>query len=868
MQENYEHSFGLKSMESRKSVRKLSDTIRSLLGLKAHFTPTWADSVCKIVKELPYEEPYKNGSQVKCLSFETMGSSENIQDDIAALYDHLNRLNLQRRQALNDFLDLKGNIRVLCRIRPMAPREEIFLLQGSVVAGDSNNVFLKLGESKSKRYSFDTVFHPGSSQGYAKFVEKKENFHEIDFLARDEEVFSEVEPVIKSALDGYNACIFAYGQTGTGKTFTMEGKDNCPGVVPRAIEALFKQAEDSNHAFLFTFSMLEIYMGNLRDLLVPQMKKSMNPMPPCLTIKTDPKGGIEIENLIAIRVNDFNQAKRLYVLGNRLRSTASTNSNATSSRSHCLTRITMTFIHALERHRETNKIWMIDLGGSERVLKTKTRGKRFDEGKAINLSLSALGDVISALQRRRSHIPYRNSKLTQVLRDSLGEDSKTLMLVHVSPKEEDLCETVCSLGFATRVKSIHLGHLDSSEVQVKKEVAMAKFLQKVKQLEYEQENVRRDIKNLKADLEHRTMSEPSFDEHFQVQNISDASQDSQHCINSQLPRFMMPTICSRSKSGVNQPNRQISQKKDSLPTRRRKTSSIRAASVTFPITGISEYGSEFSVSRTASECDIKMVICPEEGNSESNFTFSKTHSNYKMVKNDPTTYTSPHGSKRVLVVPLLEKKNKIFEHDKAEKLDGLRMSGGNMTEPVNIEAHLFLNDSAVKDSEAPTPISPLEKCDVLELFILQEDGTEKNVTNLNEGLHGNVSKSEQELGSQNWPLTEAMICPIRTELIAQELPKETLVSDGEMILQESPHYLARPCLLEMRCRRDLSMDLRDAESEHHASMSYIEPQEENTKTGILDLLRWKVHMVYGGALLGLGVQNIGLDDEFFYGLML
>lgn len=233
-------------------------------------------------------------------------------------------------------------------------------------------------------------------------------------------MFTEVEPIIKSVIDGYNACIFAYGQTGTGKTFTMEGSADTTGIVPRAIEALFKQAVDCNHAFLISFSMLEIYMGHLKDLLVPKPTKATDPMPPCLSIQTDPKGGIEIDNLVAIKVNDFNQALRLYRLGCRFRTTASTNSNLTSSRSHCMIRVAITCFDAAERRRETNKLWLVDLGGSERVLKTKAWGKRLDEGKAINLSLSALGDVISSLQRKRHHIPYRNSKLTQVLKDSLG----------------------------------------------------------------------------------------------------------------------------------------------------------------------------------------------------------------------------------------------------------------------------------------------------------------------------------------------------------------------------------------------------------------------------------------------------------------
>ncbi|KAK7857564.1 kinesin-like protein kin-14t [Quercus suber] len=163
-------------MESKKSVQNLSKTIHSLLGLKARFTSTWVKSVCDIIRNLPPEGP---SIELKSANLKTSDSSGNkdldsaiskINDELAALTSNINQLNTQRRQVLDEFLDLK--------------------------ALDSSNVLLRLTDNKSKSYSFDKVFHP-------------------------DEVFSEVEPVIKSALDGYNACIFAYGQTGTGKTFTM-----------------------------------------------------------------------------------------------------------------------------------------------------------------------------------------------------------------------------------------------------------------------------------------------------------------------------------------------------------------------------------------------------------------------------------------------------------------------------------------------------------------------------------------------------------------------------------------------------------------------------------------------------------------------
>ncbi|KAJ9697644.1 hypothetical protein PVL29_006987 [Vitis rotundifolia] len=697
------------NMDTRKPVRNLAESIRSLLGLKANLTSSWADSVCDIIKSLPSEEPRTD--RIKPANSETTNSFDDkevnsgtiilkLKDELAALTAYINQLNIQRRQVLNEFLDLKGNIRVFCRIRPITVGENSSRLS-TVITLDSSNALLKLAENKSKRYSFDKVFHPGSSQ---------------------DEVFLEVEPVIKTALDGYNACIFAYGQTGTGKTYTMEGTPDGPGVVPRAMEVLFKQAVDSNNAFLFSFSMLEIYLGNLKDLLVPQSTKVTDPLPPSLSVQTDPKGGIEIDNLVSIQVSDFNQALSLYRLGRRFRSTASTNSNIASSRSHCMIRITMTCSDAPERRRETNKIWMVDLGGSERVLKTKASGRRLEEGKAINLSLSALGDVINALQRKKSHIPYRNSKLTQVLKDSLGEDSKTLMLVHVSPKEEDLCETVCSLNFATRVRSIHLVSEESTEIRDQKELAMTNLQQKIEWIEDERPNIRRQIDKLNERLENLTRtisssneqleaSHPSMEEpQSKVEIISNRTGDVTAAPIPRIPRFMRPTICSRRKSGIDHEN---SEKKGPAPAKRRKAFSRHAESVSFPVKGISEYSSDHSISRTSclaglnlkcsadneteysqdtSECDVKMVVFPEWENSlrssirkKAHFShteecgnrktdkldstkFSKVDNWLHLHKNEPTIRSYMHRSKQVLAIPTPEKKNECNGQNISEKL--------------------------------------------------------------------------------------------------------------------------------------------------------------------------------------------------------
>lgn len=609
---------------SGKTMKSLPDPLSSLKGFNKYLTPSWIESVSNIIKELTPTKPQKateEKAQNKFEHDETESDTKvaKIQDEMDSLNAHLKQITVQKRETLNNYLDLKGSIRVFCRIRPFS-HEESYSYR-TMFTVDESNVFLKVAETKRKQYKFDKVFNPCSTQG---------------------DVFSEVEPVIKSAIDGYNVCIFAYGQTGSGKTYTMEGKPTDLGVIPRGIQVLFDRPSESKNRFLFTFSMLEIYMGNLRDLLVPGNKTNGFPNAPSLSIKTDPDGGIEIENLVAITVNNFQEVKRLYGMGTRLRSTASTMANSTSSRSHCLIRISLTSFNAPERKQAKNKLWMIDLGGSERLVKTKATGKRLKEGKAINLSLSALGDVIDALQTKKAHVPYRNSKLTQVLRDSLGCESKTLMLVHIRPNENHFCETICTLGFATRVRSIRLESEESPEVKARKEHLLMELEQKVSDLEQECEDITRKVKKLEETMEHLKGPQPSFSTNLIISHPSTEqlkidilknvrSLKNRGEVSSRLPRFMKPTAASQQRIGLNNSIPSINRMKPPVPPKRRP-SSVYAESVRLPLnanTWQSECSSECSLSMTsdmnwtpsildgtecsqeASEYEIKQVIFSE-----------------------------------------------------------------------------------------------------------------------------------------------------------------------------------------------------------------------------------------------------------------
>ncbi|KAL8117057.1 hypothetical protein AgCh_023298 [Apium graveolens] len=342
----------------------------------------------------------------------------------------------ERKRLYNEVIELKGNIRVFCRCRPLN-QDEIAKGYTSVIdlsSSQENDLQVICSDSSKKQFKFDHVFKPEDSQ---------------------EDVFMQTLPIVISVLDGYNVCIFAYGQTGTGKTFTMEGTPENRGVNYRTLEELFKISKDrsSTMKYELSVSMLEVYNEKIRDLLV----ENSDQPPKKLEIKQSAEGTQEVPGLVEARVHGTSEVWELLKSGSRVRSVGSTNANELSSRSHCLLRVTVTGENLLNGHKTRSHLWLVDLAGSERVGKIEVEGERMKESQFINKSLSALGDVIFALASKTSHIPYRNSKLTHILQSSLGGDCKTLMFVQTSPSVADLGETICSLNFATRVRGVGTG---------------------------------------------------------------------------------------------------------------------------------------------------------------------------------------------------------------------------------------------------------------------------------------------------------------------------------------------------------------------------------------------------------------------------
>ncbi|XP_074141973.1 kinesin-like protein KIFC3 isoform X6 [Sminthopsis crassicaudata] len=340
-----------------------------------------------------------------------------------------------RKKCHNELVRLKGNIRVIGRVRPITKEDGDGPEAANAVTFDSDDdaVIHLLHKGKPVSFELDKVFPPHATQ---------------------QDVFQEVQALITSCIDGYNVCIFAYGQTGAGKTYTMEGTVENPGINQRALQLLFSEVQEksSDWEYTITVSVAEIYNEALRDLLGKEPQEKLE-----IKLCPDGSGQLYVPGLTEFKVQSVEDINRVFEFGHTNRTTEYTNLNEHSSRSHALLIITVRGTDYSTGLRTTGKLNLVDLAGSERVGKSGAEGSRLREAQYINKSLSALGDVISALRSRQGHVPFRNSKLTYLLQDSLSGDSKTLMLVQVSPVEKNTSETLCSLKFAERVRSVELG---------------------------------------------------------------------------------------------------------------------------------------------------------------------------------------------------------------------------------------------------------------------------------------------------------------------------------------------------------------------------------------------------------------------------
>lgn len=263
--------------------------------------------------------------------------------------------------------------------------------------------------------------------------------------------------LITSVIKGFNATVFAYGTTGSGKTYTMTGNETEPGIMYKIVEDMFNRImEDQENTYDIRVSYVEIYNEVIRDLLVPNSKNTY------LELRDDPIKGVQLAGVTEFQVKVPEEVMDLLVSGNKRRSTESTKANETSSRSHAICQIQLAVkdkVKNIEEEFLCGKLSLVDLAGSERGTVTENRGIRLMEGAKINTSLLALANCINALgdkNKKGSFVPFRDSKLTRMLKDSLGGNCKTIMIATVSPASNQQEETINTLKYANRAKNIKM----------------------------------------------------------------------------------------------------------------------------------------------------------------------------------------------------------------------------------------------------------------------------------------------------------------------------------------------------------------------------------------------------------------------------
>lgn len=357
--------------------------------------------------------------------------------DLLARYKHECR---ERKLLYNHIQELRGNIRVFCRVRNDPRAACVLRFPDKSALGTPTELMCPnpADPTLSKRFEFDRVFNPEDDQ---------------------EAVFDDTEPVITSVVDGYNVSIIAYGQTGSGKTYTMMGTEDNPGVNRRAVRELLRVCnERQNATYEISVSLLEIYNDSIIDLLSTVSVEDQT-----CALRMDPATGNGFVTDLTWRgISTIEDVVSALVDGEKNRSVACTKMNSASSRSHLVLTLEVKGYDKVSEQHTVGKLRMVDLAGSERNSKSGATGKQLVEANAINKSLSALGQCFISLQQGANHVPFRNSKLTHLLQDSLGGQSKTCFFVNISPAESNLQETISTLQFGMNIRKVLLKK-DSNE---------------------------------------------------------------------------------------------------------------------------------------------------------------------------------------------------------------------------------------------------------------------------------------------------------------------------------------------------------------------------------------------------------------------
>lgn len=449
---------------------KLNDEMKNIKVKEAK------ENVDKLQQEYDFIKKEFEGKseEIDALNNQVVATEQKLEQMETAITDKTNEINSKlerimkmkeiladnehkRRTLHNKLQELKGNIRVYCRIRPPSASAVDQTLTDIVYPKSDDDVNENMNQQVT--ISKETV-----SNDYSQSQNSvKRNSYDFQFdkvfnpTHTNEHIFQELSQMVQSALDGFNVCVFAYGQTGSGKTWTMSHPQS--GMIPLTINKIFNDIHDlkqTGWVYLVTGQFLELYNESIIDLL------TANPGDAKYEIKHDDiNGRTTITNLSSIELKSSEQAISLFEKSASNRSTASTKSNERSSRSHSIFIMNIKGKNLKTGQESEGFLNLIDLAGSERLNNSQVKGDRLKETQYINKSLSCLGDVIYSLgqtsKSSTNHIPYRNSKLTYLLKHSLGGSSKTLMFVNISPLASNFGESLNSFRFATKVGNTKQG---------------------------------------------------------------------------------------------------------------------------------------------------------------------------------------------------------------------------------------------------------------------------------------------------------------------------------------------------------------------------------------------------------------------------
>ncbi|XP_030849979.1 kinesin-like protein KIF25 [Strongylocentrotus purpuratus] len=469
-----------------KQIKEAKDDLRSLrsamVTMPTRVTQSvedWALSEAERLKQSLYTESVDfNLLQRRVCTF---------QSELTSAQDKYMREKRRRRELHNTLVELRGNIRVHCRVRPVLEYDYSGTQTASSRHLDSPEEVVHVDDDETVNVNCN---RPGHSQTSRQFeFERVYNQSESQ-----DEVFNEVKPLLTSLLDGYNVCIMAYGQTGSGKTHTMLGgrytqgltqtrtildESEEDGVVPRAARELFRLLREKPNTHTVEVSVVEVYNNEIRDLL------TLNPATSRHDIFTGDDGSMEVTSLTQRAVTTAVEIVDLVRHGMTYRHEDATQVHAHSSRSHLVVTLTVTLIQSPSHKPSTRarsqspsrssslrdehevirtKLQLVDLAGSECVGMSGVTGSALRETSHINRSLSALADVLGALAEGRGHVPYRNSRLTHLMKDSIGGDAKLLVVCCVSPTHRFLTETLQCLGFGSRARQIQRGPIKKRHV--------------------------------------------------------------------------------------------------------------------------------------------------------------------------------------------------------------------------------------------------------------------------------------------------------------------------------------------------------------------------------------------------------------------